>query len=154
MSNDALAKRRAEDAEHERRRRSKLEHLALDMVAEHYGQADWQRLRSQNPTAFYRSKVEISEAPPGFILDVREPCGPLGDLVFRFDWFVGEWRRHVVNVSARELQRQEEDYGERAADAFLGHAVHGAARQIERDSGAAVSIRIRGNRAAYEEETK
>lgn len=43
---------------------------------------------------------------------------------------------------------------DRAADAFLHHVMQLSAWEIERDSGAAVSLRIRGNRAAYEEAAK
>lgn len=147
------AEKRAEDADYERQRRQTLKFVALDMVAEEYGQAEWQRFRRENPYAFYRAKVEVCAAPPAFRLDVREDYRSFGDLIFRFEWFAGELRRYVLTVSARELQRQELD-DKRAADSFLGHAMRQAAWEIERDSGAAVSLRIRGNRAAHEEALK
>jgi hypothetical protein len=154
MTRDLLAERRAEDEEFERTRRRKLEFIALDMVAEHYGQSDWQRFRRENPLAFLRAKVEIIDGPPAFRLGVYQdaPRG-LYDLVFRFDWFTGEWRCYQLTVSAGELQRQEA-VNTRSADDFLGHVMCQAAREIERDSGAAVTMRIRGNRSAHEEALK
>lgn len=144
-----LADRCAIDAEYERQRRRTLGFVALDMVAEEYGQAEWQRFRKQNPRAFYGAKVEVIESPPEFRIEVRDGHQAFDDLVFSFDWFVGEWRRYQQTVSARELQRLEfED--ERAADSFLDRALRQAAWEIARDSGAAVSFRIRGNRAALE----
>ena len=138
-----LDERRAADAEFERKRRRFIEYIAADMLAAHYGMADWQRFRRQEPLAFLRAKLEIEGGPTGLWFGFE--YDPQHDAtLLRCEWLAesgvvqGNWQ-----LSSRELQR--DDNGD-----FLAFVASDTACAITRRSGVATRIMVRSDRAAYE----
>lgn len=55
----------------EAQRERQLQLIAFEMVAAHFGQADWQRFRQDKPLEYLHAKVEVVSAPSPFLLKVN-----------------------------------------------------------------------------------
>lgn len=167
-----LERRQAEDAERERRIRHDLSQIALEMVAAHFGQAEWQRFRNQRPRDYLRAKIEVVSPPPNFRLEIDQ-SREVDGFAFKFTWGgAAAYRRPVKSAVAAEFSGAIEtervtvefvperapmrfvlhspgDCLAREPDEFLGMIIQDAQRRITGDTGVETRFAIRSDRAAY-----
>lgn len=138
---DLLEERRKADQRDE----SARELLLLDILAERFGQAEWQRLRHDDPIAFFTAKIRVGSGPPHLEARFEKDYAAFSES-FRLvlSWYNGtEPSRWHGTIEARQL------YAEEHADEFLQQVVlNSVARDIQRDSGHVTRFAVRENREA------
>jgi len=141
--------RAEEDAEYERKRGAMLRAAALDMLAEQYGQADWQRFRRERPIEWLNAKVAVDSGPPALRFCI-EPYYLDRERNWQFSalWTGPNGTERIdVRVSWRELMLD-------SGDTFLRFVLSSMASPIERRTKVRTRFTIRGNRSAYEHAQK
>lgn len=119
--------------------------LLFDILAERFGHAEWQRLRHDDPFAFFTAKIRIVSGPPDLDVRIEKDYAAFSESFrIRFRWYNGsEPRLWDGTVESRQL------YAETDADEFLRlFVLEQCARDIQRDSGYVTRFAVRENREA------